>query len=253
MTEPLTGWALLLSPIDEKYKKPIHESVYRKKGLTDVNDGYLWSRLYHSGFPFSVDVMESRYLGTQERKGKNGPYMVHCATAIVKVTLWDEGRDKLPRTFTGAGAHENMSYDACVKGAATSAMGQAYKYMGQTMQLYLDGQINDLIYAVEQAESDVATGTAAPPPADVEVPELTAEQMDVLRILLGKLDTGEQQTKAKTFAWERMKQAAVRKQDHFEAGYKALVAVHERLHGPDCEHVRTAQQAQPSLFPPKAA
>ena len=157
MSETLKGWELLHSKLPSAALKPLPESAYGIKGLTDVNEAYLIQRLFASGLKWEWRITNQAYLGHEDRKPRDKDYTTRWYLASVSGELViDE------RRFGGSGAHDNHKLDAAFKGAATVAFKNAAKIAGLTIELFKDGRAMDHIYASD----DQGAGTTPPlPPA----------------------------------------------------------------------------------------
>lgn len=273
VAEPKKGWQLLHSELPPASLKAIPESAYGVAGLTDVNEGYLITRLFASELGWKWEVLRQEYLGHEDRQVRNKDYTNRYYLAAVhgRLTIGDQ-------TFDGSGAHDNRKIDAAFKGAATVAFKNAAKMAGLFAQLLLDGRAMDFIYAVAdvpelpntvaqananaQAEAEQSalppqTPSAGQPSTGSDTGagsqlQLTKRQIDSIKFMLSNLSP---ELKAKERAWAKMQAKLVATGDSFEAflaGADELVEIHTIACGPNCQHV-SVLNASGVLAQPAAA
>lgn len=232
----LTGWDLLHSELPKESLKPVPKYVYQVEGLTDVNEGFLIQRLWASKLPWSVKILKSEFLGSEERTPKKGGPPSTWYMAHVDLSLEIDGR-----TFEGSGAHDNLKLDAAFKGAKTVAFKAACKDAGLTTQLWMDGkQIDDINLDPNEVSGSSRTpqAPAQPPASAAPALILSDPQKAEMARLVNTLPENARQD-ARKGAFEAAKATAVRDPSKgFEAGRSFLVALHARHCGKsDCEHV----------------
>lgn len=157
------GWELLHSQLPKAALKAIPKDAYGVEGLTDVNEGYLITRLFASELPWSWEILRQEYLGHEDRQARGKDYTTRWYLAAVHGRLTVGGQ-----IFDGSGAHDNRKIDAAFKGAATVAFKNATKTAGLFMQLLMDGRAIDFVYQTRDGE--VAQG---------QQPDQSSEQEEV--------------------------------------------------------------------------
>ena len=259
MTEAKKGWPLLHSELPDRALKPISSSVYGVDGLTDVNEGYIITRLFASELGWSWTILRQEYLGHEDREVRGKGYTMRYYLAAVHGRLDIGGQ-----SFDGSGAHDNRKIDAAFKGAATVAFKNAAKTAGLFAQLLLDGRAMDFIYATAdvpelpngtaQANANAQAVKEAEQPADPPTTpsdgqpstgsasgapqiQLSKRQIDSIKFMLTDLSPD---LKAKERAWAKMMAQKVASNDDFKtflAGADELIEVHVIACGPGCKHV----------------
>lgn len=256
------GWQLLHSPLPKEALKPLHRSVYGVANLTDVNEGYLIERLHQSGLEWNLRPLQQEYLGIQVKREGDPPRdrTYHLASFLGILEIETEVGSGKFRSFAATGASDNVRLDAAFKGAKTTGFKSACKEAGLTTELYKDLKAMDVFYdqVPDEVTNPIARNNAAafeaqqqqtsqqqtqPAAATQEQGRpsngpLTPTQQQILSALYSSVpeDPDAREKSGAAFKAAEAREAG----SGYDAAFAALVELHNRHHGADCEHVKAA-------------